>query len=306
MRQNRSFQGKRKLNVGQKRMFPLFIILLVVIVLMMIIVFADRKEEPANAVPVAAGEQMSGQADEQGQGTDGQEMEAPSVSNPSMTADRPELSATSEQSESSEESELSEESETSELSEASATSETLEITIEKQFQQDGVPEILALMKRYYQARVDADAETMNQLYGRDSSSASELEAQKARMRNNSKYINTIDHVTTYVREGVAADSWLVYSVAEMKYYAASEEVPMIMWCYVKKDGEGNYSIIDQSSLSSEEQKFIDEANRSLEVRQLASEVNVRLKEALETDEGFRRVYGVLRDGSPVWQENEDG
>lgn len=80
---------------------------------------------------------------------------------------------------------------------------------------------------------------------------------------------------------------------------------MIMWCYVEKDSDGNYHIINDADLSEEVLQFVDRSNHSEEVRKLASSVNVKLKEALSSDEDLNSVYGVLRDGSPVYDNGEE-
>lgn len=173
------------------------------------------------------------------------------------------------------------------------------------FRRNGVPELLTLMETYFQAREVADAQTMNQLYGIGEVTDQELEEQSARMRNNSKYVQDFENVVTYVMEGESANSWLVYAVADINFYSAKTRVPMILWCYVIQDSEGNYIIKDNRQFSSAELQFIDAANHSEEVRRLAADVNRRLREALSSDEKLNRVYGVLRDGSPVWEGTEE-
>lgn len=34
-------------------------------------------------------------------------------------------------------------------------------------------------------------------------------------------------------------------------------------------------------------------------------MNQRLREALNADEDLKNVYGILREGSPVWEETEE-
>ena len=170
---------------------------------------------------------------------------------------------------------------------------------------DSVPEVLSLMKKYFTARASGDADTMNEIYGVSGLSFTEVEHEKTRLRSNSKYVQEFENITTYVRDGVTADSWLVYALADIKFHSVKTAAPMIMWCYVEKDSEGNYHIINDADLSEDVLQFVDTSNHSEEVRKLASSVNVKLKEALNSDEDLNSVYGVLRDGSPVYDNGDE-
>lgn len=170
------------------------------------------------------------------------------------------------------------------------------------FRKDSIPEISELMKSYFRARVIADAETMNQLYGITDMPAGEVEAERSRMRTNAKYVTDFQNVATYVHEGMAVDSWLVYAVADIKFRSVDTTAPMVMFCYVTKDEEGNYRIADTNTLSPQILKYIEETNRTDEVRRLSGAVSKRLKEALESDSDLKAVYGILHANSPVWGE----
>ena len=170
---------------------------------------------------------------------------------------------------------------------------------------DSVPEVLSLMKKYFTARASGDADTMNEIYGVSGLSFTELEHEKTRLRSNSKYVQDFENITTYVRDGVTADSWLVYALADIKFHSVKTAAPMIMWCYVEKDSEGNFHIINDTDLSENVLQFVETSNHSEEVRKLASSVNVKLKEALNSDEDLNSVYGVLRDGSPVYDDGQE-
>lgn len=173
------------------------------------------------------------------------------------------------------------------------------------FEKDSVPEILDLMKQYLEARAGADAETVNALYGIEGVTGTALEEQKARMRNNSKYVTGFESVTTYVKPGTVEDSWLVYAVAEMKFRSVETTAPMLMWAYVTRDGEGNYRLMDNRTLSAEVLKYVEASNRTEEVRRLAADVNERLKEVLTSDENLNSVYGILNADSPIWMEENE-
>lgn len=291
MRQDRRFQRKRWLDDERKRMIPVIVIPAIVICLMVIIVFADHIKEakaaaavqPSDAVESMQGQEPSGEQDEALPGDDGSNHEEP--------ADDGETEPQTEENE--------------ETEPEQTEPENTEPYVTETFQRDSSPEILDLMKRYFKARTEADAETMNQLYGVGEVSVTALEEQKTRMRSNAKYINSIDNVVTYVTDGAETDSWLVYAVADIKFYSAKKAAPMIMWCYVVKNAEGNYQILNNELLSPEQQKLVNNINHSESVRRLASDVNNRLKEALNSDDDLREIYGVLRDGSPVWKGEED-
>ena len=172
------------------------------------------------------------------------------------------------------------------------------------FRKDSIPEILELMKAYFDAREASDAAAMNQLYGGGELTEAQLEENRMKLRSNAKYVLGFENISTYVREANVPDTWLVYTLYDIRFHSVETAAPMIMWSFVKMDGEGVYRLVEQSELSEELLEFADKVNHSEEVRRLASDVNVRLKEALTADEALNEVYGVLRDGSPVYGEEE--
>lgn len=189
--------------------------------------------------------------------------------------------------------------------EAESESEAVEIPEMEGLQRDRVPEILSLMKSYFAAREDSDAETMSRIYGRGDQTEAELEEERKRLRSNAKYVQEFENIATYVMDGETADTWLVYTLYDIRFYSAETAAPMIMWCYVYRDAEGNYLIRSNDALTEAEIDFADRISHSEEVRRLASGVNVKLKEALTADEELNSIYGVLRDGSPVYGEEPE-
>lgn len=276
MKDNWNSFGKKDTDTEKKALLPVLVVPLVVIVLMIIIVLADYGKKRA-AEPAAATETVETEPSE----TETMAAEPESDSTELDTAD---------------ESAAEEETSGDENGDPYAT-ETL--------MHDSVPEVLDLMKKYFAARASADADTMNEIYGISGLSFTELEHEKTRLRSNSKYVQEFDNITTYVCNGATADSWLVYALADIKFHSVKTAAPMIMWCYVEKDSEGNYHIIQDENLSEEVLQLIDVSNHSEEVRKLASSVNVKLKEALNSDEDLNSVYGVLRDGSPVYDNGDE-
>ena len=273
MKHNWNFFQNESADAEKKALLPVLVIPLVVIVLMIVIVLVDygkkRAEEPPAVTETAE--------------TEEQEPET--------------MTETGESAET--------ETDTAAEAETEASEENGDPYTTENLTHDSVPEVLSLMKKYFTARASGDADTMNEIYGVSGLSFTELEHEKTRLRSNSKYVQEFENITTYVRDGVTADSWLVYALADIKFHSVKTAAPMIMWCYVEKDSEGNFHIINDTDLSENVLQFVETSNHSEEVRKLASSVNVKLKEALNSDEDLNSVYGVLRDGSPVYDDGQE-
>ena len=273
MKHNWNFFQNESADEEKKALLPVLVIPLVVIVLMIVIVLADygkkRTEEPAAVTETA----------------ETQEQEPETMAETGESAET-ETDAAAE-------------------AETEASEENGDPYATENLTHDSVPEVLSLMKKYFTARASGDADTMNEIYGVSGLSFTELEHEKTRLRSNSKYVQDFENITTYVRDGVTADSWLVYALADIKFHSVKTAAPMIMWCYVEKDSEGSFYIINDTDLSENVLQFVETSNHSEEVRKLASSVNVKLKEALNSDEDLNSVYGVLRDGSPVYDDGQE-
>lgn len=273
MKHNWNFFQNESADAEKKALLPVLVIPLVVIVLMIVIVLADygkkRAEEPPAVTETAETEEQE----------------------PETMAEIGESAET--------------ETDTAAEAETEASEENGDPYTTENLTHDSVPEVLSLMKKYFTARASGDADTMNEIYGVSGLSFTELEHEKTRLRSNSKYVQEFENITTYVRDGVTADSWLVYALADIKFHSVKTAAPMIMWCYVEKDSEGNFHIINDTDLSENVLQFVETSNHSEEVRKLASSVNVKLKEALNSDEDLNSVYGVLRDGSPVYDDGQE-
>ena len=273
MKHNWNFFQNESADAEKKALLPVLVIPLVVIVLMIVIVLADygkkRAEEPPAVTETAETEEQE----------------------PETMAETGESAET--------------EIDTAAEAETEASEENGDPYATENLTHDSVPEVLSLMKKYFTARASGDADTMNEIYGVSGLSFTELEHEKTRLRSNSKYVQEFENITTYVRDGVTADSWLVYALADIKFHSVKTAAPMIMWCYVEKDSEGNFHIINDTDLSENVLQFVETSNHSEEVRKLASSVNVKLKEALNSDEDLNSVYGVLRDGSPVYDDGQE-
>lgn len=283
MRHNSSFRRGQKRDEERKKLLKVAVIPLAVVILILVIVIADRDKdsgENAAAEPAMVSETLL----EPGTNPSDDDMAAEEAGE--------------------QESDAGAESEVSDPVEESTEAAAPEEVREPLLQKDSVPELLSMMKKYYQARATGDAELLNKLYGIEGLSVAALEAEKTRMRSNSKYLRGFENIVTYIADGLNENEWLVYSTCDIKFHSVETAAPMIMWCYVTEQEDGSLLIRKPEELSPEVLHHVDVVSRSQEVRSLASDINVRLKDALLADANLNEVYGVLRDGSPVYQNSE--
>lgn len=168
------------------------------------------------------------------------------------------------------------------------------------FFKESHPAIITLLETYFDARANANVEKMNEVYGVVDASEEQLETLKTSLWVNSKYIEKFTNVTTYMKEGVQLDDWLVYAVADISFHGADTVAPMVMWCYVKTSENGSFYICRSEELSTEELAYVEQINKEQEVLDVATAVTAQLKTALLEDEALNTVYGVLNSGSPIW------
>lgn len=275
MNRDVKFRKRSGLTQEQKRLLGALIIPFIVILLIIVILIADRvagNGQEADAVPSAA-QLTEGSSETMEHETDAGEAETESTE------------------------ETTEET----------TEEPAEMAAAEGLERDPNPDILELMKTFFQARATADVETMNQLYGigETDMSVRALEDKRTRMRSYSKYVTGFYDIATYVEPGLTDDAFLVYVTAEMKFRGVETMAPMLMWCYVKMTPDGGYLLTESEDLSADEINYIHEKGRSDAVRSLAADVSSRLRTALTEDESLNQIYGILNSDSPLWAVDEE-
>lgn len=166
---------------------------------------------------------------------------------------------------------------------------------------DEVPEVNLLLSQYFQAKVDQDPEALYRVFGK--SDAGDMEARKQELSYEAKYIEDYRDITCYTKQGLNEDSYVVYVTYEIKFRRVDTPAPGLMWCYVVKNADGSYII--RENVVGEEADYVAKANQTEDVRLLSSQVNERLREALETDTLLAGAYKELRNGAIVQASEEE-
>jgi len=164
-------------------------------------------------------------------------------------------------------------------------------------------ELNSLVKRYFQLRQDGDAEGLNALFGRDSSTnpvdssfAAKLEAQKA-------WVRSFDDIEVYVLPGDNENEKIGIVKYKINFRRVSSKAPCIMYFYATKDSEGNWILRDD--LVKETREKISEEFEKSGVQAVIDENTAQLKAALESDSSLALIYTSFLNGEIYSEYNLD-
>ena len=84
------------------------------------------------------------------------------------------------------------------------------------------------------------------------------------------------------------DSYVVYVTYDVKFRRVDTLAPGLMWCYVVKNDNGDYII--RENVLGDEADYVASQNQTEDVRLLSTQVNERLKQAIESDSLLAGIY----------------
>lgn len=170
-----------------------------------------------------------------------------------------------------------------------------------ELQKDEIPQVNLIISEYFQAKVDQDAEKLFQIFGKPTDES--LEARREELKSEAVYIEDYQDIVCYTKPGITDDSYVVYVTYEVKFRRVDTLAPGLMWCYVLKDGSGNYII--RENVVGDEADYVAKQNQSEDVRLLSNQVNERLRQAIESDTLLAGIYKDLRNGAVVSSSASD-
>lgn len=170
---------------------------------------------------------------------------------------------------------------------------------ENELKPNDIPEITELMEEYCRAKTECDAETMYRLYGKTDMTGVEELCQRMQWR--AKYVESMENVQCYTLPGMNENDYVVYVTADIKFRVTDVMAPTIMWCYVRREADGTYHIVED--VTAEEAEYVAKAEKTEGVRELAAQVNEQLEEAVASDTRLASAYGMLKNGTTVLAES---
>ena len=171
-----------------------------------------------------------------------------------------------------------------------------------ELQKDANPQVNELISTYFQAKVDQDAQMLYKVFGKEEDDR--IEERKQQLKDEAVYIEDYQDITCYTKAGMTDDSYVVYVTYDVKFRRVDTLAPGLMWCYVVKNDNGDYII--RENVLGDEADYVASQNQTEDVRLLSTQVNERLKQAIESDSLLAGIYKDLSNGAVVsTSENEE-
>ena len=162
-------------------------------------------------------------------------------------------------------------------------------------QKDAYPQVNELISTYFQAKVEQDVQLLYKVFGKEEDDR--LEERKQQLKDEAVYIEDYQDITCYTKAGMTDDSYVVYVTYDVKFRRVDTLAPGLMWCYVVKNDNGDYII--RENVLGDEADYVASQNQTEDVRLLSTQVNERLKQAVESDSLLAGIYKDLSNGAVV-------
>ena len=162
------------------------------------------------------------------------------------------------------------------------------------------PQVNELISTYFQAKVDQDVQLLYKVFGKEEDDR--LEERKQQLKDEAVYIEDYQDITCYTKAGMTDDSYVVYVTYDVKFRRVDTLAPGLMWCYVVKNDNGDYII--RENVVGDEADYVANQNQTEDVRLLSTQVNERLKQAVESDSLLAGIYKDLSNGAVVSSSEE--
>ncbi len=153
---------------------------------------------------------------------------------------------------------------------------------------DEVPELLALVRTYCQAKEDCDPELLARLFGRSGLTDEEIAAEKERMELVKASIKRYENISCYSIEGPEPDSYVVFPYFELRYREAETLMPQLTWVYVTKLEDGSFVMNEE--VSEDVAAYIARIGEREDVTALRMQVADAMAEAVSSDEKLKSIY----------------
>ena len=158
-----------------------------------------------------------------------------------------------------------------------------------ELQQDAVPELLALVQSYCEAKEDCDPVLLARVFGVDSMTEEEEAAQREKMELVEASVKGYENISCYSIEGPEPDSYVIFPYFEIRFRETDVRMPQLTWGYARKGADGQYYI--EAEADREIQACIALAGQQEDAARLMEQVKQQQQAAVESDAYLQEIYG---------------
>ena len=158
-----------------------------------------------------------------------------------------------------------------------------------ELQQDAVPELLALVQSYCEAKEDCDPVLLARVFGVDSMTEEEEAAQREKMELVEASVKGYENISCYSIEGPEPDSYVIFPYFEIRFRETNVRMPQLTWGYARKGADGQYYI--EAKADEEIQACIALAGQQEDAARLMEQVKQQQQAAVESDAYLQEIYG---------------
>ncbi len=178
------------------------------------------------------------------------------------------------------------------MSSAESVAETEDSTIVREYYDEY---LTAFFEQYFEARLNADTDTLYTLTGVSNQTDEQTAALQAQLKTQAGYIESYQDIRQYAVNALEENSKLVFVTYNVKFRRVETLAPGIMYCYVKVNDANQFEIVE--NLNSDETKFVNEyiTNHS-EVQSIINSSNSKLLQAISNDERLAVIYDAFQSG----------
>lgn len=145
-----------------------------------------------------------------------------------------------------------------------------------ELEKDAYPEVNAVVKKYYDAQVSGDIDTISSM----NTYLNDIE--KLKIEELSRYIEAYPEIAVYTKPGITDSSYVAYVTSQVKFTDIETTLPGMQTYYIEKNTDGSLTISDGTY---DEQKYEYIKNLTLQddVVALNNEVVVEYNDKLTAD-----------------------
>lgn len=154
---------------------------------------------------------------------------------------------------------------------------------------DLYPEITALFKSYYEAKLNCDVNLLKTLLSDVTNIAS-----KKQLEENILFIEEYQKIKCYVKKGFEEGSYVVFVYTEVKFMNIKTPAPAVYQFYVVTDTEGNLKIFS-GEFDTATKEYYEARKNDEDVLELISNTNDKVNKAKEKDEDLKNFWDNLEN-----------